>query len=182
MRITLLNGAIDPDDPLNGYVSLLEKRLSAQGHSCDLMLLREMDIKYCIGCWGCWVKTPGECSHPDDSAAICRSAVHADLLLFASPIVMGFTSALLKKSQDKLIPVLHPYIDIVQGEAHHHARYDHYPKIGLLLGREEDTDDEDIEIITDIYHRFALNFKSVLAFSHLIDTPVEEVADEINRL
>jgi multimeric flavodoxin WrbA len=182
MKITFINGTPGQDDPVNAYLDELTAVLGDRGHSCEVMQLRELDIRYCIGCWGCWVKTPGECSYPDESAEVCRAFIHADWVIFTSPIIMGFTSALLKKTQDKLIPLIHPYFAVVQGEAHHRARYDHYPKIGLLLRREEDTDDSDIEIITDIYHRLSLNFKSALSFAHLTETPVREVADEIDRL
>ena len=106
-----------------------------------------MKINYCTGCWHCWVKTPGQCSSKDQSLDVCRTVINSDFTLWASPIIMGFPSALLKKVTDKLIPLVHPYIVLDQGEAHHLARYDHYPQFGLLLEKNGDTDDEDIEII-----------------------------------
>ena len=38
--------------------------------------------------------------------------------------------------------------EIVDGEMHHAARYERYPRTALLLEMEPDTDDEDIEIIS----------------------------------
>ena len=32
------------------------------------------------------------------------------------------------------------------GEMHHRPRYDSYPRMGLLMGPDADTDEEDIEI------------------------------------
>ena len=95
---------------------------------------------------------------------------------------MGFPSALLKKVSDKLIPLVHPYIVVDQGEAHHLARYNHYPKFGLLLEKSAGSDDEDLEIITEIFSRTALNMKSALAFSKLAYAPITEVSHAIDCL
>ncbi len=142
-----------------------------------------MDIRYCIGCWGCWIKTPGECSNAvDDSRTVCREYINSDLAVFASPVVMGFTSAVLKRAHDRLIPLLQPYMEAYHGEAHHVSRYASYPDVGLLLAAGPDTDAEDIRIITEIYRRDAINFKAPFRFSRLTNDRVEEVAREINRL
>ena len=95
---------------------------------------------------------------------------------------MGFTSALLKQAHDKCIPLVLPYLRLFEGECHHPARYDNYPLMGLLLQLDDNTDEEDIEIITDIYRRDSLNFKTDFVFSRLTTEPVSEIADEINGL
>jgi hypothetical protein len=70
----------------------------------------------------------------------------------------------------------------VQGEIHHKKRYDSYPKLGILLEKSKDTDEEDIRIITDIYKRFALNFKTELCFSGVTETDIEEVSCAIDNI
>ena len=183
MNITILNGNPAPENvSFDGYLGRLVTALQSGGHAVTLLQLRDMDIHYCTGCWGCWVKTPGECVAKDDSAEVCRAAIHSDLVLHASPVIMGFYSALLKKAADKMIPLVPPYVTVDQGEAHHVARYGKYPLMGLLLQRGEDTDDEDIEIIQEVHSRTALNFKSSLAITCTTDDPIEEVAREIDRL
>jgi hypothetical protein len=47
--------------------------------------------------------------------------------------------------------------------------------LGLLLQKEADTDDEDLRIVTELFGRTALNFKSCLAFAYCTDQPVEQV-------
>ena len=183
MRIAILNGNPRAEDTaFEDYVGGLARALEGKQHDVALLPLRDMDIKYCTGCWGCWVKTPGECVAKDASADVCRAVINADLVLHASPVIMGFYSALLKKTTDKLIPLVHPYTVVDQGEAHHLARYEKYPLLGLLLQPGEDTDDEDIAIIREIHGRTALNFKSRVAFTKLTSDPIEEVAREIDRL
>jgi len=183
MKITILNGNPDPDNQkFDDYLNNLIKFLELSDNSVVDFKLREMKIRHCRGCFGCWVKTPGQCIYKDDSNDICREYINSDFILFASPLVMGFTSAVLKIAMDKLIPVLHPYIELVDNkECHHEKRYDkEYPFIGLLIEREDDTNSEDIEIVSDIYVRFAIDFKTSLSFVKQTDIPVQEVSNEIN--
>jgi len=183
MKITILNGNPNADNvKFDNYLKNLSDLLESSQHTVTILKLREMDIRYCIGCWGCWAKTPGECIVADGSRDICREYINSDFVLFASPVIMGFTSALLKKARDKLIPLLHPYFRIVQNEVHHLPRYDKYPLMGLLLEKGKDTDEEDIKIISDISRRGAISFKTSFCFTKLTSDPVEEVANEINRI
>ncbi len=185
MKITLLNGNPDADNADNvGFEEYLQRLVVAleEEHQLTTFTLRDLDIAYCTGCWGCWVKTPGECVARDASAEICRAALYAELLLFASPLRMGFVSALLKKTMDKMIPLVHPYIVMDQGEMHHRARYASYPLLGLLLEQGPDADAEDVAITTDILSRTALNLKSRLAFTRLTSDPITEVCHAIDRL
>ena len=183
MKITILNGNPDAENvKFDNYLKELSDLLKTSKHKVTTFKLREMDIRYCIGCWGCWLKTPGECIVADGSRDICREYIHSDLALFASPVFMGFTSALLKKAHDKLLPLILPYFELVQNEVHHVARYDKYPLTALLLEKGKDTDEEDIKIISDIYRRDAINLKTPFSFTKLTSNPVEEVANEINRI
>ena len=186
MKITILNGNPDGENTtFDTYLERLARTLATTQHQATVLALRDMDIKYCTGCWGCWVKTPGECVARDDLADVCRAFINADFVLLASPVTMGFPSALLKKTVEKLIPLIHPYIVVAQDEAHHRARYDEYPLMGLLLEKYGDTHDadgvhpEDVQIIADIFSRTALNFKTQLAFTELTSTPTDTVAKAI---
>ena len=184
MKVTVLNGNPDADNVhFDDYLKNLSALLESSNHIVTVLQLREMDIRYCIGCFGCWIKTPGECSNAADGTRdVRRGYINSDFVLFASPIIMGFTSALLKKAHDKLLPLLLPYLEADQWEAHHVARYDKYPLVGLLLEKGKDTDEEDIEIIADIYMRDAINFKTSFCFTKLTTDPVEEVVNGINSI
>ena len=183
MKITVLNGNPYADNTaFDDYMKHLSEELVSDGHAVTSFELREMDIKYCIGCFGCWVKSPGECRSRDESREVCRAYINSDFVLWASPVIMGFYSALLKKVTDKFVCLVHPYGEFVNGEVHHLPRYDHYPMTGLLLEKGSETDDEDIQIVSDIHNRTALNFKSGSVFTKLTFEPVGEVVDAINRI
>ena len=182
MQITLLNGSPGNAYPeFDAYLDQLENVLQDDAHSTQILTLRNLDARFCTGCWSCWVKTPGQCVFEDDSHIVCSAVINSDFVLFASPVIMGYISAELKKYMDKLIPLIHPYITIDQGEAHHRHRYglNDYPVGGLLLEKTQYTDDEDIEIISAIHGRTMLNMKSRNAFTLLTDQPVVEVANAI---
>ena len=164
------------------YLDALRAEFESGGHSVQHIKLADKHIKQCVGCWSCWVKTPGRCFVKDDSDDIRRAILQSGLVLFASPLRMGFTSALLKTLQDKLIPLVHPYLELVQKEAHHIRRYPSYPLLGLLVEKEPDTDEEDLQIVKRIYERLALNFKTKLALFQTTDAKHSEVADAIGHL
>ena len=176
MEILILNGEPDASSAFDGYVHDLADQLGGIGHQVHLIELRELDLKGCSGCFGCWVKTPGECAKRDDSAAVCSSMLASDLVVLASPMVMGFTTALLKRVADQMIPLVHPYIVIENGEMHHRARYGSYPAMGLVLGAGADTDAEDLQITETLWSRTARNLKSSLVFTAVTDRSAEEVA------
>ena len=182
MNITILNGNPRKDNQdFEAYLARLSARLN-KTHQVQELTLRDMDIQYCVGCWGCWVKTPGQCLHRDDSANVCRRVIQSDLTILASPIRLGFVTSLMKKTMDKMIPLVHPYLVVDQGEMHHLKRYKHYPLLGVLLHPGPDSRDRDPEIIGAILERTALNLKTRLAFNKLMSEPVEEVTREIDSL
>ncbi len=178
MKITILNGNPAPSS-LDAYLAQLKSSLEAKAHTVTQLDLRAMPLRYCVGCWGCWVKTPGECVSRDASLEMDRAVINADFVLWAAPLKMGFPAALLKMAQDKHLPLIHPYMVVDHGEAHHLKRYARYPRVGLLVEKEASTDERDLQIITDIHCRTALNLKTRLEFSLTTETTVAEVTARI---
>jgi hypothetical protein len=113
---------------------------------------------------------------------ILRRMIHSDLCIWVSPLRMGFVSALTKKAMDRIIPLVHPYIGIFEGEFHHLKRYDHYPKLGLILLGDTQIPTESHEIITGVFKRLGINSKGELAFSIATDGSLKEVEHAISTL
>jgi multimeric flavodoxin WrbA len=181
VKIAILNGNPSPRGAgLDAYIEDLSRELRAGGLGVEQLVLREMNIGHCSGCFGCWTKTPGECStHTDDGTKILGAYMNADLAVFASPVIMGFVSALLKRAMDRLLPLIHPYAAVDHGEAHHLARYTRYPKMGLLLDGIDPAHAEgagEISLIRDMFSRTALNIKTRVCFTLTAADPVEEAA------
>ena len=47
-------------------LNYLVEGMQEAGAEVEVVNLREKKIKYCIGCFTCWTKTPGNCIHKDD--------------------------------------------------------------------------------------------------------------------
>jgi multimeric flavodoxin WrbA len=176
MKITILNGNTQNGSAtFEEYIKLIASRLESEQHSVKLMNLKEMDLKFCTGCFGCWVKTPGECITRDDGAVVRQAIIACDLLIWASPLKMGYVSNLLKRAMDKTIPLLMPYFDPINAEIHHAKRYDKYPLTGLIYETEGDTDGIDRQLLENIFARTSLNFRSCISFCQDSTTPVSEM-------
>lgn len=160
MQVLILNGT-----PAKGYSEFRRKLFAYKVqlntlHQVDQIDLHDKNLGYCQGCFNCWWKTPGECTIRDDIDAISSAVMNAERVIFASPLIHGFPSHLIKMLQDRLLPLLMPYIQLIGGECHHERRYNKYPTLELFFGREMHTEVEDIHIVRDIYDRLAINFHS----------------------
>ena len=75
----------------------------AAGHEVDFVSLRGKTLDFCRGCFVCQEKL--RCVIRDDGDEICRKAVDADVLVFATPIYYYEMSGQLKTLLDRLNPL-----------------------------------------------------------------------------
>ena len=115
MNITILNGNPSPSE-FDVYLKKLGTILESDGNKVTTMDLRDIGLKYCIGCFDCWTKTPGLCDVDEASREMGRAVINSDFTLWAAPLKMGFPSATLKKGFDKHLPLIHPYM-VVENDA-----------------------------------------------------------------
>jgi len=121
--------------------------------------LREQSIIPCIGCWSCWLKTPAQCVMKDEMAASYPDYLNSDTVILLMDTAQGFISHLSKAFFDRTIPHYLPYIEIVDGECHHVARYQHYPDLVFYYDTEGLTNQEE-QVIEDYLYRTAYHFQS----------------------
>jgi multimeric flavodoxin WrbA len=158
------------------HLEKLREGLISRGHTVENIHLAEKTIAHCTGCFSCWLRTPGSCIFKDDHVDFLRSLLRADLVLFASPLILGFPSGLLKTSIDRFIPQALPYIELDEhGECRHPLRYGKTPLMALLYEPEKDTDEEDVQIITFAFERFARNAHTRFLFARSLEDSFEEV-------
>ncbi len=182
-KIVIINGNPEPDEnKLNLFLVETAKKLTGNGVSVIQHSLSEKEIKSCVGCWDCWWKTPGICRHKDDNPQILKDIINSDLVIYASPMIMGMYSALLKRFHDRTIPLVHPYIEIRSGEQHHIKRYPKYPKMGFIFENGDSTVEE-TENVKFILERMALNFHSELKFFKSVNhINSKEISHEISLI
>lgn len=90
----------------------------------DLELITcDEGIRTCIGCFGCWLKTPGQCVLRDAYGDMGAKLAACSQLLIISRCSYGGFSPAVKTVMDRSIPYLHPDFRIRGGEMHHRFRY-----------------------------------------------------------
>ena len=180
MKVLILNGS-NGSSGLNSALEELKAGMKKKNIEISELKLNGMKYSPCRGCFNCWVKTPGSCVFRDDGDIICREFITSDMVIAAAPLVLGYPAASVKNALDRAIPLVHPYLEEVDGEAHHMKRYNRYPAMALLLEKEPDTDADDMDIVKDIFTRAAINLRSSLKFIKYTDENIMGVLDEINN-
>lgn len=83
----------------------------------------QSSIHQCIGCFGCWVKTPTKCVIKDGYDTIPTKCRDASELIIISECMYGMYSPFVKNVLDRAIGYIHPDFVHRGGEMHHKLRY-----------------------------------------------------------
>ncbi len=178
MKITIIDGIYKNEykEKLEKIVNILKKSNS----DVEIIDLSKKRFAPCIGCWTCWKKTPGICIHKDDTPTIYKRVINSDLVIYASENSLGALTSLSKRQLDKAIILIHPHIKVINNESRHVARYEKYPKWGLLFFDEENNT-EDYNLVLKHLKRAALNSYTELVFNQLIDKEFDCNENNINK-
>ena len=90
-------------------------------------------IKPCVGCFGCWVKTPGECVIKDGYDKMGGLIHKADEVVVMSRYTYGGFSSFVKNVFDRSIGWVLPYFELYEGEMHHKKRYPEDKKLTFIF-------------------------------------------------
>ena len=99
-------------------------------------------IQNCIGCFGCWIKTPGECVIKDKYSDMGELLSKCDTVIIISKCYYGGYSPFVKNVLDRSISYVHPYFVIRNGDMHHRRRYDNRFDLKVTFYGEEITENE----------------------------------------
>ena len=99
------------------------------GAEVELLYTRKLDIKPCLGCFRCWIKTPGKCVQEDDMAILLPQLREADIWVWATPLYVDGVSGPLKILLDRLTPFLRLPAEV------RHGRSRHLVEEGLIGGK-----------------------------------------------
>ncbi len=189
MKVLIINGnpvstsnVSEISSPLGDYLNRLTESLRERKFEVKSLSLADLKIHYCTGCFSCWLKTPGRCVFQDDMELVLREMLKSDLVIYAAPLSLGFLHHLLKKTLDRTIPLVLPYIGIYKKECHHFLRYPKMPLLGVMVEKEADTDGDDLELTYGMMKRLSLNMRTRLVFSETTEKSPEEVLHEISSL
>lgn len=130
MKVVAINGS--PRGRDGNTQRILEPFLEGTrdaGADVETIYLKDKKINHCLGCFSCWVKTPGVCVHHDDMPEILEKVFAADMLVYATPLYCYSVTGMMKDFLDRNIPLLTPAIQLQDG------RYCHDPRRERKIAR-----------------------------------------------
>lgn len=84
--------------------------------------LSTLKISNCVGCFGCWTKTPGKCVIRDDATKVYPLIAKSDKVIYVSKVKYGGYDSVMKTMLERAIPIQQAFIRMVDGEVHHVQR------------------------------------------------------------
>ncbi len=120
LKILALNSS--PRKDRGGTALLLNTFLEGAkeaGAEIDLIYVDDLKVNSCLGCFTCWVKTPGKCVHNDDMAELLTKHQTADVLILATPVFVDGMTSTLKAVLDRSIPLVQPFFEVRDDHCRH---------------------------------------------------------------
>ncbi|MEN6348652.1 MAG: flavodoxin family protein [Syntrophomonas sp.] len=136
---------------------LVAEFLYSKGLEIEMMHIGRDDLAFCRGCFGCWIKKPGECVFNDMMDQINRNFMNSDVVIYLSPVVFGQFSANIKNALDRWLPNMLPFFETrPDGSTMHPSRYDASPRL-IFIGYGDELSEEDRQLFIDITQKHRRN-------------------------
>lgn len=147
----------------------------------EIVDLSSMKIAGCVGCFGCWTKTPGKCVVRDDAVKVYPLIAKSDEVIYVSRVKYGGYDTVMKTMMERTLPIMQAFITLVEDETHH-AQRDVARKKATIIGY-GDLDDEEKELFRELIARNArnMNFESysvIFADEERLEELVEKEAEK----
>jgi multimeric flavodoxin WrbA len=101
-----------------------EKTLLKPNQSDTIVISDNGAIRPCICCFGCWIKTPGQCVINDGYNNMGALIAKCGRMTIVSRCFYGSYSPFVHNVLDRSISYMLPYFQTKNGETHHKNRYD----------------------------------------------------------
>lgn len=107
---------------MNLVLSDKKLNLSENDETFDFIDLSSLKISNCIGCFGCWTKTPGKCVIRDDAIKVYPRIAASEKLIYITKVQYGSYDTVMKTMLERAIPIQQAFIRLHHGETHHVQR------------------------------------------------------------
>lgn len=132
----------------------------------DILINANEIHRYCIGCFGCWLKTPGKCIIKDGFEDMGRRLSEVSEFILISKATFGSYSSSVKNVLDRSISYVLPFFEIRNGEMHHGERYHNDLTISALFYG--DMSEEEKQTAENLVKANAVNLNAALGKVHFV--------------
>ncbi len=109
MRVLVIQASPKGED---GHTAVLTRAFLSgfpEGTEVETLELRRLNIRPCLGCLGCWTKTPGKCVQKDDMEQVYTAIERADVIVESFPLYFYGLPGTLKTMMDRCLPYTKAY-------------------------------------------------------------------------
>ena len=177
-KIVILDGAGASDGDLAPVLDELKRALARDGSEIETFPLQEMKLAHCLGCFGCWLKTPGMCVENDAGRQIARAMIQSTVTVLFTPVTFGGYSPELKRMVDRFIQLASPFFQMEHGEVHHPPRYTRRPRL-VMVGVQREPNQHEADVFKTLAGRNAINFHPPSYAAEVVDAA--EPAEALRR-
>ena len=130
MKVLIVNGS--PKGPKSNTMQMTNAVLKGLKETnpeaeIELLTVKDMDIKPCMGCMSCWGKTAGQCVINDVMQDVHVKFMNADVIIYSFPLYFFGMPGPMKTFVDRIMPLMETYkgkVRDIGDNAFHEFRYD----------------------------------------------------------
>ena len=129
MKVLVINGS--PKGENSNTFKLTSALLKGLQENPDIeietLVVKEMDIKPCLGCLSCWYQTPGKCVIDAVMQDVYKKVMAADLVIESFPLFFFGMPGPMKTFTDRMCPLMESYNGFsktIGNSAFHEPRFD----------------------------------------------------------
>ena len=187
MKVLAINGSLRTGGESKSELLLshLVEGMRQADAEVEVINLREYDVKYCLGCFSCWTKTPGVCIHKDDmSKTLYPKWLESDIVIYATPLFHRSFTAPLKAFIERTLPSSMPYLEAKNDRTGHPPRVK-FPNF-VVLSVAGFPELEEFQLLSDLaQYNFNTSHSRLLAEIYrpasqaLVNNAYKEVANDV---
>lgn len=161
MKITVFNGSPRAEKG-NTHVMVEAFAHGAReaGAEVENVFLAKKEINHCLGCFSCWIKTPGQCVIKDDMEELLSEFMDSDVVVFATPLYVDNVTGIMKNFMDRFMPLVDPHFEKDgQGEYRHIKKSEQVPKL-VVISNCGFPEQSHFQVLRLLFKRIARNMHS----------------------
>lgn len=134
----------------------------------------------CKGCFGCWLKSPGECVMHDGIERLGSKMAASEKLIIISRNLYGEFSMEIKRMLDRAISYSLPYFEVRDGRLHHKLRYQTAPHMSVYFYETEKMTADERALSKQIVKANSINYNASSYEAYFIEGEIS--VEEVLRL